>query len=62
MIVSEIANDKIQLVFAVKETAHQYAPDMNLSLDTSLLRSLGWLPKVGLKEAYVRMIKGMREC
>ena len=60
MIVSEIANDKIQLVFAVKETAHQYAPDMNLSLDTSLLRSLGWSAKVGLKEAYERMIKGMK--
>lgn len=62
MIVSQIANDKIKLVFDIKGVPQEYAPNLNLnlSLDTNLLRSLGWLPKVGLKEAYERMIKGMK--
>ncbi len=62
MIVSEIAKNKIKLVFDIKGVPQEYAPNLNLnlSLDTSLLRSLGWSAKVGLKEAYERMIKGMK--
>ena len=62
MIVSEIANGKIKLVFDIKGVPQEYAPNLNLNLnlDTSLLRSLGWSAKVGLKEAYERMIKGMK--
>lgn len=62
MIVSEIAKDKIKLVFDIKGVPQEYAPNLNLklNLNTSLLRSLGWSAKVGLKEAYERMIEGMR--
>lgn len=64
MIVSEIAKNKIKLVFDIKGVPQEYAPNLNLklNLNTSLLRSLGWSANVGLKEAYERMIKGMREC
>lgn len=61
MIVTEIAKDKIKLVFDIKDVPAEYAPNLNLNLNTRLLRSLGWSAKVGLKEAYERMIKGMEE-
>lgn len=62
MIVSEIAQDTIKLVFDIKGIPQEYAPNLNLNLNlnTSLLCSLGWSAKVGLKEAYERMIEGMR--
>ncbi len=60
MIVSKIADNKIKLVFDIKDTPSEYAPNLNLNLDTTLLRSLGWYPKVGLEEAYRRMIKSMK--
>ncbi|MBR4326766.1 MAG: NAD(P)-dependent oxidoreductase [Bacteroidales bacterium] len=62
MIVSEIAKNKIKLVFDIKGVPQEYAPNLNLklNLNTSLLRSLDWSAKVGLKEAYERMIEGMR--
>ena len=61
MIVSEIAENKIKLVFDIKGVPQEYAPNLNLNLNLSsgLLRSLGWSPRVGLKQAYQRMIKGM---
>ena len=59
MVASEIANNKIKLVFDVKGVSQEYAPDLYLNLDTSLLRSLGWFPQVGLKQAYQRMIIAM---
>ena len=59
MIVSEISQNVIKLIFDIKEVPQEYAPNYNLNLSTSLLQSLGWSPKVGLKEAYERMIEGM---
>ena len=63
MIVSEIAQNKIKLVFDIKGVPQEYAPNLNLNLNlnTNLLCSLGWSAKVGLKEAYERMIKGMKK-
>lgn len=63
MIVSKIANDNIKLTFDIKGVPREYAPNLNLNLnlDTTLLCSLGWSAKVGLKEAYERMIEGMEE-
>ena len=62
MIASEIAKNKIKLVFDIKDVPQEYAPNLNLklNLDTRLLRSLGWSPKVGLLQAYQRMIEGMK--
>lgn len=61
MIVSKIAENRIKLVFDIKDIPAEYAPNLNLNLNlnTALLRSLGWSPKVGLEEAYRRMIKSM---
>lgn len=36
-----------------------YAPVLHMNLDTTKLRSLGWAPKMGLKEMYLCMIEGM---
>ncbi len=60
MIVSKIADNKIRLAFDINSVSKEFAPDLYLNLDTSLLRSLGWLPQVGLKQAYQRMIKAMK--
>lgn len=62
MIVSEIAKNRIKVVFDIKGVPQEYATNvnLNLNLNTSLLRSLGWSPKVGLKQAYQRMINGMK--
>ena len=62
-IVSSIAKNQIKLIFDIKDIPKEYAPNLNLNLnlDTSLLRSLGWFPKVGLEEAYYKMIKGMKD-
>lgn len=61
MIASEIAENRIKVVFDIKGVPQEYASNVNLNLklNTSLLRSLGWSPKVGLKQAYQRMINGM---
>jgi nucleoside-diphosphate-sugar epimerase len=60
MIVSKIADNKIRLAFDINSVSKEFAPDLYLNLDTSLLRSLGWSPQVGLKQAYQRMIKAMK--
>ena len=63
MIVSKIANNKINLLFDMKDVPAEYAPNLNLNLNlnTSLVRSLGWFPMVGLEDAYRRMIKSMTD-
>lgn len=62
MIVSKIADNKIKLVFDIKDIPTEYASNLNLNLNlnTALLVSLGWKPKVGLEDAYRRMIIGIK--
>ncbi len=62
MIASKIANNKIQVVFDFKEM-EEYAinKELYLHLDTSAIEKLGWQAKIGIEEAYRRMIKGMKE-
>ena len=51
-----------RLVFDVsEEAARSYPPPSRLKLDSSRLRALGWEPKVGLMEAFRRMMGGMRK-
>lgn len=62
MIASKIANDKIKVIFDIKEM-EEYAlnKELYLQLDTSALENLGWQAKIDTEEAYRRMIKGMME-
>lgn len=58
MIAQKIAGGKIKVVFDINVPA-EYAPNLNLNLNIDAVCSLGWLPSVGLEEAYRRMIEGM---
>lgn len=63
MIVDKIAKNTIKLTFEIKEVPAEYAPNLNLNLNLNVdkLSSLGWKPKVGLQEAYERLVNAMRE-
>lgn len=61
MIVDKIAKNTIKLTFEIKEVPAEYAPNLNLNLNIDKLSSLGWKPKVGLQEAYERLVNAMRE-
>ncbi|MEX5396985.1 NAD-dependent epimerase/dehydratase family protein [Streptococcus sp. ZJ93] len=61
MVCEEIANHEIRVVLDIPQSnIFGYAPDTKLKLKTDKLRALGWLPSVGLKEAYLRMISSMK--
>lgn len=59
MVAQKIAKNKIRVVFDIDIPA-EYAPNLNLNLNIDALSELGWLPSVGLQEAYERMIAGMQ--
>ncbi len=59
-IIHEIAQDKIKLVFDLDPNAG-YAPDICLNLNADKLKALGWEPKVGLVEAYRRLIESLKK-
>jgi UDP-glucuronate decarboxylase len=62
MVAKEIAGNRIKLVFDIPEdNRYGYAADTKMKLNSDKLQALGWKPKVGLKEAYRRMIKDMKE-
>ena len=58
MIASNIAKDKIKVVFEI-DVPKEYAPNLNLNLNTDKLESLGWKAKVDLEESYRRMIESV---
>ena len=62
MVAGEIADHRIQVVIDIPNdsAALGYAPPVRMWLDASKMRALGWEPKVGLKEAYQRMIAFMQ--
>ena len=57
MIAHTIAKDKIKVVFDI-DVPKEYAPNLNLNLNTDKLESLGWKACIGLEDAYRRMIEG----
>jgi dTDP-glucose 4,6-dehydratase len=61
MIAHNIAHDQIKVVYDLKDMP-EYAVNRNLylNLDTSKLEKLGWNAMVGVEEAYLRMIKGIK--
>ncbi len=60
MVAGKIAEGRIKVIFDIQGIPLEYAPNLNLNLNVDKLRSLGWSPRVGLEEAYRRMIAGMR--
>ncbi|MGT2799456.1 NAD-dependent epimerase/dehydratase family protein [Streptococcus marmotae] len=61
MVCEEIANHEIRVVLDIPQSnIFGYAPDTKLKLKTDKLQALGWVPSVGLKEAYLRMIESIK--
>lgn len=58
MIAGNIAKDKIKVVFEI-DVPKEYAPNLNLNLNTDKLESLGWKAKVDLEESYRRMMESV---
>ena len=61
LVAERIAGNEIQVVLDIpKDSASLgYAPPVKMWLDASKMRGLGWEPKVGMVEAYERMIEWM---
>lgn len=60
-----VANELPDIHFDVEITkdtfaSAKYAPDTTLRLSSGKLRALGWLPKINLKETYIRMINDIK--
>ena len=63
LVADEIAEQKIRVVFDIVEDVSKlgYGPMIKIALDTEKTEQLGWKPEVGIKEAFKRMIRSMRE-
>lgn len=62
MVAEKIADNKIKVVFDIPDdNRYGYAADTKMKINSDKLQALGWQPKVGLEEAYRRMIKDMIE-
>lgn len=60
MVAEEFGNGKSQVVIAVPDTPNtSYNPVMQVYMDTTRLKALGWNAEVELKEMYARMIACM---
>lgn len=62
MVAEKIADRCIDVVIDTSDgNRYGYAPDVTLRLDAAKLRGLGWSPRVGLEEAYRRLICDWKE-
>ena len=63
MVARDIADGKISVRFDIAEDIGKlgYAETLYMDLDVGKLESLGWNAKVGLKEMFKRMIRGVSE-
>ena len=61
MLALDICGGRIGVRYDIQGVSAEYAPNLNLNLNVDKLRSLGWEPRVGLREAYERMITAMRD-
>ena len=54
---------KSKVVFDIPESTlnYGYAPDVKLHLSADKMKCLGWIPEVGIVEAYKRMISYLQE-
>ena len=61
IVAEQIAGGKIHVVYDIPDVNQNgYAPDVKLKLNADKMRSLGWKPKVNLRESYERMIISMQ--
>ena len=63
LVAKEVAGNTIRLKLpkVINESNSQFSPPHHLHLDVSKLAALGWKPTRGLKEMYIRMLKGMTD-
>ncbi len=63
LVAKELAGGQIQVEYQIPEdrSVYGYAADTRLFLDSGKIMALGWKPKVGLKEAFERMMDDMKE-
>lgn len=63
MAAKDLAEGQIRVVYDIPESdmKYGYAPEVHMKLDASKMRSLGWIPRIGLREAYERLIAGWKE-
>lgn len=60
MVCDKIAENKIKVVFDIPELdTYGYAADTKMKLNIDKMKKLGWTPRVGLEEAYRRLIGSM---
>lgn len=61
MVANEIADSPIKVIFDIPEESNQYgyAPSVKMHLCNEKMQKLGWMPTVGIKESYQRMIHDM---
>jgi len=61
LVARQIAQGQIKVVYdiPVSQNKYGYAPKVKLNLSSDKIRALGWLPNVGLVDAYNRMIMYM---
>ena len=60
MVCDKIAENKIKVVFDIPESnTYGYAADTKMKLNVDKMRKLGWAPRIGLEEAYKRLIESM---
>lgn len=60
LVADKVAEGRIKVVFDIPEdNSFGYAADTKMKLNSDKLQKLGWRPKVGLEEAYRRMMNDM---
>lgn len=60
LVADRIANGKIKVVYDIpKDNVFGYAEDTKMKLNSDKLQALGWIPEIGLEDAYKRMIEQM---
>ena len=60
MVAEKIADKEIKVIYDIPESnSFGYAADTKMKLNSNKLQALGWLPQIGLEEAYRRMIECM---
>ncbi len=61
LIAGEVSGNRIRVRVEIPETDCGYAPDVSMYLDSGKLRRLGWEAMVDMREAYLRLIRYIRE-